>query len=77
MIPTDMIPEGSTHLTYSNGIRVAGGQFKVFYTFYKFDGVAWQMYYSDTDNEYPHWIDATRAFRKDCFKPENLIPITI
>ncbi len=79
MIPISMIPQGATHLTYSDGFRIAGGQFRVYYTFYKLDlGTnSWKMYYSDTDNEYPQWIDAASAFRKDYFKPEKLIPINV
>lgn len=68
-------PQGATHYTPTNPSRIAGGQYRVYYTFFKLEKGEWKQYVSDTDNEYPQWVSARGCYKPGCFDPDKLLPI--
>lgn len=66
------LPESATHVFVGKAFNVSGATFTVrVYAFKYVEGVL-KVFRTDSDGEYPAWVDAERVFSK---VPSNIVPL--
>ena len=70
----DIAPSGTTHIRKSGRRSFSGGEFAVYFECFKFEAGEWSYYYTDNDNEYPHWRSLNGGHYR---KPDEIIKTLI